>query len=641
MDFIRKKLNIGFVLAAGIFYFASTFAFSEERNTSAPKISVESLKAVAIQESGRIKPLDTYARNVLLQLSGRRSFDRRPAIDWLAKLLFTPNETRDDKVFLINNSDIPYALGIEPDHKRRYSFSQLEKNFQKLEGFARSAAQIDPKKRSVVENEFLRVFEVSQLYLKLAVSLQFTAPHDDFKIKSDQVRNFLQFPPGKSEFNFIDIAQKAEQLKSITNTLNNKDAATWSPFEKEIFALVSNLYQWGTAFEDTAFTIIPSFMDFMEAGDAWVSPWDAVAMGFLNESVRNELLALNDIATAYRAHERVAFDISVHRFIDAVEKNAKNARSLHYIPLELLYNKFSFYFFAQFLYILALGFAIAGLLSPQKMWYSLSFLSIAAGFVPHTFALALRIVITARPPVTNLYETFIFVSWVTVLLGILIEVVQKKWLGIAVSGICGVILLIFASKFSTDGDTMKMLVAVLDSNFWLSIHVPNIAMGYAACCVAGILGHIYIIQSLIRPKDKAQLEATSKVLILSLGLGLMLAFFGTMLGGIWADQSWGRFWGWDPKENGALMIVLWCAMILHARIGKMIGPIGTAVLSVLLLLIVIWAWLGVNLLSVGLHSYGFASGTAVGFGVYIAAEILFLFLAVPAATGRIGVRTKS
>jgi ABC-type transport system involved in cytochrome c biogenesis permease subunit len=176
---------------------------------------------------------------------------------------------------------------------------------------------------------------------------------------------------------------------------------------------------------------------------------------------------------------------------------------------------------------------------------------------------------------------------------------------------------------------MKMLVAVLDSNFWLGIHVPNITLGYAACCVAGVLGHIYIIQGLVSPRAKARLDSTYKMLMLSLGLGLTLAFFGTMLGGIWADQSWGRFWGWDPKENGALMIVLWCALIFHARIAKLIGPLGVAVLSSILLLVVMWAWFGVNLLSVGLHSYGFASGAAAGFTAYFCAEVLFLALAAP------------
>ena len=83
------------------------------------------------------------------------------------------------------------------------------------------------------------------------------------------------------------------------------------------------------------------------------------------------------------------------------------------------------------------------------------------------------------------------------------------------------------------------------------------------------------------------------------------SFVGTVLGGIWADQSWGRFWGWDPKENGALLIVLWNALILHARWGGMVRDRGVAILAILGNMITAWSWFGTNQLSVGLHAYGF------------------------------------
>ncbi len=89
---------------------------------------------------------------------------------------------------------------------------------------------------------------------------------------------------------------------------------------------------------------------------------------------------------------------------------------------------------------------------------------------------------------------------------------------------------------------------------------------------------------------------------------LLFSIIGTVLGGIWANESWGRFWGWDPKENGALLICIWGLIILHARLGGYIRAYGTAVASVLLGMIVAFSWWGVNLLGVGLHSYGFTSG---------------------------------
>jgi cytochrome c biogenesis factor len=142
------------------------------------------------------------------------------------------------------------------------------------------------------------------------------------------------------------------------------------------------------------------------------------------------------------------------------------------------------------------------------------------------------------------------------------------------------------------------------------------------------MGHVYIVQALVKPRDKKRLEMTYKNMLGILGFGLTMTLLGTALGGIWADQSWGRFWGWDPKENGALLIILWCAIIFHARIGKVINPLGVAVGCILGLIVVMWAWFGVNLLSVGLHSYGFTSGIAGSLAAYVVGELVFVAASV-------------
>jgi ABC-type transport system involved in cytochrome c biogenesis permease subunit len=172
-------------------------------------------------------------------------------------------------------------------------------------------------------------------------------------------------------------------------------------------------------------------------------------------------------------------------------------------------------------------------------------------------------------------------------------------------------------------------VAVLDSNFWLATHVVCISIGYAGCCVAGLLGHIYLLQALRRTPEDPVLQETASAVYGALGFGMIFSFFGTMLGGVWADQSWGRFWGWDPKENGALVIVLWSAIVFHARLANLIGPRGFAAGCVLGVIGVLAAWLGVNLLGVGLHSYGFTSGLARGFFITCAVEVLFVVLVTP------------
>jgi cytochrome c biogenesis factor len=106
----------------------------------------------------------------------------------------------------------------------------------------------------------------------------------------------------------------------------------------------------------------------------------------------------------------------------------------------------------------------------------------------------------------------------------------------------------------------------------------------------------------------------------------LFSFIGTVLGGIWADQSWGRFWGWDPKENGALIIVLWNALILHARWGGMVRERGLMNLAVIGNIVTSWSWFGTNMLGVGLHSYGFMSGAFLWLGGFVLSQLILVGL---------------
>ena len=195
-------------------------------------------------------------------------------------------------------------------------------------------------------------------------------------------------------------------------------------------------------------------------------------------------------------------------------------------------------------------------------------------------------------------------------------------IGIFIGSVGGSILHFVGFSYAADGDTLGMLVAVLDSNFWLATHVTTITIGYGASLAAGFIGHLYLIQNILNPSNNKKLKSIFNNLFGMTLFALFFTLFGTILGGIWADQSWGRFWGWDPKENGALLIVLWQLLMIHSRLAGIVKPPLFALGMGLNNIIVALAWFGVNLLQVGLHSYGFDDGVAKNLYIFILFEII-------------------
>ena len=389
--------------------------------------------------------------------------------------------------------------------------------------------------------------------------------------------------------------------------------------------LISNLFHWSFTYKDLPFQIISPY----DEEQTWLSPWDALDKALPRPEGRLEIMSLRNTLLAYWSGDQLNFDLNLRTFEQSIQKRAlEHGEQLRGLQLELLYNKLHLFFWARLLYLLTFFLFLAGLITERKWIYHTGWTVILSALFLHTVGIVMRIIILSRPPVSTLYETFVFVGFIAAVMGVVIERFHRQWLGLVTSSIAGCVFLWIASSFAADGDTMKMLVAVLNSNFWLSTHVTSITIGYAGTCVAGLIGHVYLLQRALKPRDTARLKRTYSVLLGALGFALTMTFLGTNLGGIWADQSWGRFWGWDPKENGALLIILWTAMTFHAKIAGLIKPFGVAVCSVLGIVPVMWAWFGVNLLSVGLHSYGFTSGVAMGLVTYVIIQALILAILI-------------
>lgn len=277
----------------------------------------------------------------------------------------------------------------------------------------------------------------------------------------------------------------------------------------------------------------------------------------------------------------------------------------------------------------------AGLLAARR-WSKLASgwpvwaLGLALGL--QTLELLLRMLVTGRPPVTSLSSSFGFIAWAGAAIGLVMHAGKLRPWGLWTGSLSLLLVLFFAGQYGLEGDRFPQLQAVLDSNFWLGTHVLTVTLGYGLALAAGVLGHLWLIRQFILGRrgqtSDAGLEALARHLRTVLVLGLLFTAAGTFLGGIWADQSWGRFWGWDPKENGALLILLWLALTLHARSAGLTADWGTALLAVLGIQVVLFSWFGINFLGVGLHSYGFTQGLAEGVLVFSSLEGLFAGLAI-------------
>jgi len=210
-----------------------------------------------------------------------------------------------------------------------------------------------------------------------------------------------------------------------------------------------------------------------------------------------------------------------------------------------------------------------------------------------------------------------------------LERIFKGAIGLVCAGFIGFTTLIIAHHLALSGDTMEMLRAVLDTNLWLSTHVVAVTTGYASMFVAGLLAIIYIVRGVFTRSLSPDLaRALGRMVYGIVCFATLFSFAGTVLGGIWADQSWGRFWGWDPKENGALLIVLWNAISLHARWGGLVKERGLMAMAVFGNIVTSFSWFGVNMLGIGLHAYGFMDKAFAWLMAFDASQVVLIVLAL-------------
>jgi ABC-type transport system involved in cytochrome c biogenesis permease subunit len=361
-----------------------------------------------------------------------------------------------------------------------------------------------------------------------------------------------------------------------------------------------------------------------------VNPLTLQLYGLLNAYAKNDAAAFNselsEIRRTFAQHEQLLVDNRDKLEAASVKHSEIYGQSR--VNFEAFFNHFSPFYYAAVLYLVAFVLGAASWLGWSKPLRRASIWLLCFTLVVHTFALWGRMHISGRPPVTNLYSSAIFIGWGCVVLGLILEFIYKLGLGNIVAAAVGFLTLVVAHFLSLDGDTLIVMQAVLDTQFWLATHVVCITLGYATTFIAGAFGICYILLAHVFPVlQENERRQLTRMIYGSVCFAIFFSFVGTVLGGLWADDSWGRFWGWDPKENGALIIVLYNALVLHARFGGMVKGRGLATLVIGGNIVTTWSWFGVNELGVGLHAYGASeSSTAMWLLTFAVSQIALIAL---------------
>jgi ABC-type transport system involved in cytochrome c biogenesis permease subunit len=560
--------------------------------------------------NGRIKPIDTVARSSLLQLQGRQTVttpDERSLlpIEWLLDVVFRPELADTYQTFEIVDPDVLALIDLKAEDgagEKRFSLRQIQPKISEVQRQMQLAQPVDPQARSRFQRAIVQLYGNLVHYQRLRHAL--VAPN-----RTDFLGDLLKFQDNVA-------AGVAAVRAKQANQPHDEAAAKAMTDIGEQFVIMA---------ESTNLLVIPPDADNNDP-TAWRPAGGVLLETFRTGRVNAGALAYAGFAHAWRNEKSEQFNKLIDLFRADLSKRYEEA--LKKSDIEARFNAAQPFYRSSILYGLALFIGLFSWLAwPDTLGRS-AFWLVAVAWVLCTAGIATRMWLEGRPPVTNLYSSALFVGWGSAGLCLILEKFFRNAIASVAAGSIGIATLVIAHHLSLSGDTMEMMRAVLDSNFWLATHVIVVTAGYSATFLAGFLAIIYILRGLFtRTLDRGSADALTRMVYGIVCFATLFSFVGTILGGIWADQSWGRFWGWDPKENGALIIVIWNAVILHARWGGLIKQRGLMALTVGGNIATAWSWFGTNMLGVGLHSYGFTDSAFVSLTGFAISQILIIALA--------------
>ena len=553
-DLFRRGL-LGALLAVVLLFPAAVRAELKEAD-------FKQWSLLAVQDEGRRKPLDTFAHDALLRLTGGSFMGMNVYKDTAGKI-WRPNDfllsvissdTKDWKkepLVLVNYRPLVQKLGLDAE-KKRFSFEQLT-SLPALQGILR---EVQARR----------------------------ARGGDVQLTHEQ--------------------QEAENVSS-------------------------RLTLFGRMLSGEVLLIAPPPAAGEGSGKPWIAP-NVFAQAYGNERGGAALGGVRETVAAYEAGDAFKFGSAAR----ALREDLRTLNPALYpadsaLATEYTYNHLGAFPWASFLYGAAAILLAAGGAGLTGFRRGLKWTGLIVGLVGlglHAAGIVLRCIVAGRPPVTNMYESVIWVAFVVVALGFAFFARYRgtTYLLAALPAGCLVLLLVQNLPVAISG-AIEPLQPVLRDNFWLATHVLTETASYGAFALGMAFGHILLARYILNPISARADSVLHFWLYRVLQLGILLITVGTILGAVWANYSWGRFWGWDPKETWAFITLLCYIVAVHGRIAGWWGQFGLAVASVVCFAAVVMAWYGVNfVLGKGLHSYGRGVGGEGYVVTFLVLDALFL-----------------
>jgi cytochrome c-type biogenesis protein CcsB len=605
---------------SGISFFLIGLLLASGVQAAAP---MDSLRYLHVQDSGRIKPYDTFARESLQLIYGSQTYKERSAVEVVTTWILLPDYWDQQKIVQMPHRGLKEALKLNVDEKyftavEIMSSDRLGLVMQELQAFRQAKDRLTPYMQAVQRLE-------GQISVYSG-------------IKSGRAVQVV--PPAEPKAQAVDINSGANSAaQAAGNATEGSTEARPGPVkmgapQKADGGAVGS----GVLKPENKWLSIPELSPELQQEFAKVMKAFVGALPKREGDPSSPPLLAKDGETA------ASLDAAVAQFIS--KARAVNPRAYgtdEDIKIEVHYKEAHLFLWAWICYLLAAILLGLSWQSGNILLGRLGWLAVLAGFVIHTYGFGLRMYITGRPPVSNMYETVIWVSWGAIVISAFFEFLQRRKFILLAGSIVGVLCLVLADSAPVILDaSLQPLEPVLRSNLWLTIHVLTITLAYSGFFLSWALGNIglgYFLRG-----EKATSERVKDITLAiyrGIQVGIVLLAAGIILGGVWADYSWGRFWGWDPKETWALIALLGYIALLHARLSGWVQNFGMMAWSIVAFNLVIMSWYGVNfVLGAGLHSYGFGAGGVQYVGAFVILNLIYVLYATFVKRAYLGMSKK-